>query len=222
LKHTLLLISTLATLALPGLATPITIVNPSFETPSLGGSGFEAVSNGWSGTGIYYAPASSVLTAPVPDGSQVLTFGDDPSESDHESVTQTLTTAWAANTTYTLTFYVGAFKSTATLYSGYVATLSAGGTVLATDENQVTPASNSFVQDTLTFVTGGTAPGGNITIGLADPSQPGIVSFDLVQLNAVSNVQGSSAPEPGAWILVAAGLVLLGFTRAIRARANVT
>jgi hypothetical protein len=35
----------------------------------------------------------------------------------------------------------------------------------------------------------------------------------------VSTSQGNSAPEPGAWILVAAGLGLLGATRAIRAYA---
>ena len=33
----------------------------------------------------------------------------------------------------------------------------------------------------------------------------------------VSTSQGSAAPEPGAWIMIAAGLGLLGFTRAVRA-----
>ena len=35
----------------------------------------------------------------------------------------------------------------------------------------------------------------------------------------VESAQGASAPEPGAWILAAAGLGLLGFIRAIRASA---
>jgi hypothetical protein len=209
LTISLLTIAALAVLSRPGLAGSITITNPSFELPSLGGSGYEAVGDGWTGTGIFYAPPSEVYpAASIPNGTQILVFGDDPSESDHESVSQTLSTAWAANTTYTLTFDVGAFPSNLAGYSGYVATLSAGADVLATDKNQLTPTPGTFSLDTLTFATGGTAPTGDITIGFADPSEPGVVAFDEVQLSATSNVgpPPSGVPEPRSWCALAVGI----------------
>ena len=61
------------------------------------------------------------------------------------------------------------------------------------------------------------------------PSSPGFPSGGVSQAAGVyygpnfdvTTTQGTSAPEPGAWILVAAGLALLGVTRAIRASAPV-
>lgn len=118
------MIVTLAALAIPGRASFSANVNPSVALPSLGGSGFEAVSDDWMGTGIYYAPPSS-------------------------------------------------------------RTLSTGGTVLASDKNQVTPSSDSFIRQLRL----GCTPG-DIIIGIADPSISGVVSSALVQ---------RSAPEPATW-----------------------
>jgi hypothetical protein len=103
------MIATLAPLVLPGRASFLAIVNPSFE----------AVSD------------------------------------EHKSVSQALSTAWAASTT--LTFYAGA---------------SSGSAILASDKNQVTPSSDSYIRELHT--TGSVA-------GIADPSISGVVSFPLIQ-----------------------------------------
>lgn len=169
---------------------------------------------GWTNTGtgnvITYFPPSSIF-ASVPDGNQIAVFGDFGGSAD-QNITQTFTTAWAANTTYNLTFYVGKFPSSVLGYAGYIATLSDDSGVLATDENQVNPPGGGFLQDTLTFTTGATAPAGNITVEFADPGIAGGVAFDLVQLTSTSSVS-SAAPEPEAWALVLCGIGLIGAAR---------
>jgi len=66
------------------------------------------------------------------------------------------------------------------------------------------------------------SPSGDFSLG-STPSYPNPQNDALdgndyygATFEVSTNVQGS-APEPGAWIMVAAGLALLGFTRAVRA-----
>jgi MYXO-CTERM domain-containing protein len=229
LKPTLLLIITAAGLALPALATPIFITNANFNDQTVGANTYVLAVQSWPSEVGGTAPVTSTETAPFPiadlppgGGPNVAILGD--FNGGFGYIFQTLATAWAANTTYTLGFYVG--DPAGVTYNGYLVTLDggstnptvAGPTVLATDNTAISGITpGNWAQDTLTFATGAVAPAGDITIELGTTPSGGAAGFDLITLNAVTN--SSSAPEPGAWILVAAGLALLGFTRAIRASA---
>jgi hypothetical protein len=229
LKPTLLLITAAASLALPALAAPIFITNANFNNQSIGSNTYVLAVQSWPGEVGGTAPVTSTETAPFPiadlppgGGPNVAILGD--FNGGFGYIFQTLATAWAADTTYTLGFYVG--DPAGVTYNGYLVSLAsgstsptvAGSTILASDNTAVSGiTAGNWAHDTLTFATGAIAPTGDITIELGTTSSGGATGFDLITLNAVSN--STSAPEPGAWMLVAAGLALLAFNRAFRASA---
>jgi MYXO-CTERM domain-containing protein len=229
LKPTLLLLAAAASLALPALASPIFITNANFNNQTVGTNTYVLAVQSWPGEVGGTAPVTSTETAPFPiadlppgGGPNVAILGD--FNGGFGYIFQTLATAWAANTTYTLGFYVG--DPAGVSYNGYLVTLNggssspgtAGPTILASDNTAISGiTAGNWAHDTLTFATGAVAPAGDITIELGTTPVGGATGYDLITLDAVTN--SSSAPEPGAWILVAAGLALLAFTRVIRASA---
>jgi hypothetical protein len=196
----------LVLLALPGLAAPITIVNPSFEAPAVAPGGFTSVATGWMntlGSPVTDFPLSNQF-ASIPDGNQVEILDD---FNGPGTLSQVLSTSLAANTTYTLTFFVG--NDLLLPYTGYSAQFLANGVTLASDTSAVSPTAGHFLQDTITFNSGASPAqlGQPLEITFSDIGFNG-VAFDLVQLDGSTTV-GSSTPEPGTWMSMAGGIAMM-------------
>jgi hypothetical protein len=189
-------------------ANTITILNPGFELPVYAPGGYvNDVATNWNVTGDAGTwnpqPApGTFFSAPVPEGSQVLAVGFQ-----HASdVNQNLSVGLTANTTYTLTYFVG--RRLDVPMSAYTVSLDAGATVLASDSG-ATPAAGTFVSRTITFTTGASPVAGNIII---DISAAGLnqtqTAFDLFSLTTASAV-----PEPATLSFLGIGLAAMAFAR---------
>lgn len=211
-----------ATIVSSAAAQPIAIQNFSFENPATPDGTFIAgpasPPTGWTffgststsrSVGVLNPATTTLYTQPVPEGRNVavifLMNAGGP-----VGLEQVLADTLQLNTTYTLTLSIGnigndpnpphnAFNFTG--FPGYRVEVTAGGTVLAFDQNSVLPAEGAFLPTTVTFTTGPVhalagQPLGLRLINLNGPN--GIeVNFDNVLLNATV-----AAPEPGT---VAAG-----------------
>jgi hypothetical protein len=140
----------------PGAATPVSIVNPSFEA---NGSGPTFCPNitGWSCTlngNIFnetQQPGTSVFSGGVPNGLDAACVGCFGGGAD--DFFQTLTTPLAANTTYTMSVFIGWDNLFNAPPEPFTVSLEANGTVLASDSS-LTLVKNSFVKDTIVFNSG--------------------------------------------------------------------
>jgi hypothetical protein len=206
-----------AVLASQATASSIAISDPSFESPvvttfgSLSGTGWTSTG----GTPIVDRPGTNQFNS-IPDGSQVAILDDFNSTG---TLSQTLTTNLAANTLYTLTFFVG--NDILIPSDGYTAALTAGGVTLASDNSAVSPTAGNFLQDTITFSSGATPAQLGQALGITF-SDVGFqaVAFDNVQLDGTLQV-GPSAPEPATWILVALGAILAVSVKRLAGRRSV-
>lgn len=193
-------------------AATVTINNPSFEAPALtcaGGPSCQALPvPSWTSAGAadIFKPsvgAGQEFTS-LPDGAQV---GAVANTAGSGELFQDLSATLAANTTYTLTFWVG-HRSDDTFDTGYLVSLIANGVTLAS-KTGASPAAGSFVQQTLTFTTGASPAqlGKTLRIDLQAPSGNGQADFDQLSLTAVSTV-----PEPSTFALwsIGFGLVVVG------------
>jgi len=204
------------------IASSITISDPSFETPAQSAGGFAFITGtGWTadpagGAPVIDFPGTNQFNA-VPDGNQVAILDD---FNGPGTLSQTLAATLAANTTYTLSFFVGNDKLVP--YTGYAAALTAGGVTIASDANAVSPTAGNFLQDTITFNSGSNPAQLGQALGITfSDLNANSVAFDLVQLDATSTV-GPPAPEPGGWMLLGAGLAALaGLNRLTRRAARV-
>jgi hypothetical protein len=195
-----------------GQAASIAISDPSFETPVLSGVGsFTNLSGtGWTSTGgspvIDFAGTNQFVS--LPDGNQVAILDD---FNGPGTLSQTLAATLSANTTYTLTFWVG--NDLLLPYSGYTAALTAGGVTLAGDNSAVSPTAGHFLQDTITFSSGASPAqlGQALGITLSDVGF-NAVAFDEFQLDGSPTTVGA-APEPQTWMLLGGGLLLLVWLR---------
>lgn len=231
-------------------AAPLVINNPSFEAPVLADDGFTftsaPVTNGvqdWTvfmnGYGVYnpvdtqYTFATDTsITSGVPIGGagrQNLFVFASVANSTTEFASQTLSSTFQAQTTYTLTVAIGnRFDLT---MNGYTIGLwSAGGTFVASASAAAeigglyyTPggaliSEGEFGDAVLTFTTGLSDPflGEGIQIRLFDTTGPGggQVNFDDVRLDAVT------VPEPSALVLATTALASGMLVRSRRRRAN--
>jgi len=223
MKH---LRGTLAAIALtvaPAWCGAITVNNPSFEADTVPpGPSSVVCATGWScpnGGAATETRASTILTffnaGVIPDGvnaAYVNSLGT--SVASLPYFIQTLAATVQADTTYTLTVFVGH-----DLVDGadpYRVSLEANSVVLASDSS-LNPAAGTFQLDTITFDSGANPAqlGQPLSIrlaglGLASGFSIETVWFDNVQLNATS--AAASTPEPGSWLLSAAGLGLLGLS----------
>jgi hypothetical protein len=204
-------------------AALLDVTNPSFEQPSIADGTFltTAPPTGWVNYGYVdqfagrdvgvLNPTGTVLYPnPVPNGSNVavvflLTGG--PTES---GIQQTLTATLQAGMQYTLNVSVGNIAPDGgtfnfTGFPGYRVDLLAGGQLVASDNNSLSPAEGEFLESTVSFIVGDTHPllGQSLGIRLVSLDGPtGIeVNFDHVRLDAVA------VPEPATSALTLAGLL---------------
>jgi hypothetical protein len=180
----------------------VPLIDGSFENPSCGavGSGTSCapVAGSWvvSGSANQWVPSTGAYNS-IPDGVQVgwaNTGG---------SLTQTLTTALALNTTYTLTLDLGARSSDAFTFGGAVELL-AGSTVLGSASG-ATPTLGNWDLWTLVYDSGSSnaAAGQDLVIKLMSTTNQ--TGFDAVQLSSAADVTG--VPEPTMFVLVGVGLL---------------
>ena len=191
-------------------AGPVSITNPSFETGTLPnpctGSGctWSWTVPGWdvNGSAGEFHPSSTFITQ-VPDGS-VVAF------SAGGTISQSLSTALAASTLYTLKVDI------VSRLDGYVAPatvqLFAGNTLLATG-NGVQPTAGTFLTSTATYQSSATDPsiGQNLKIVLSASGNQ--ADFDNVRLNADA---ATGIPEPSsvAFLLIGGIAMAAGMRRA--------
>jgi hypothetical protein len=125
-------------------------------------------------------------------------------------ISQTLTTALASSTTYTLGFFVGHRLDEGT--DNYIVELLAGSTVLASVNTPLIPSPGTFGQATLTFTSTANDPLAGQLLGIEFESGTDQADFDLVTLDAVSDAP-ATVPEPATLAMFGFGLAGLGLIR---------
>lgn len=138
----------------------------------------------------------------LPDGSQVAAISTGGGSGGE--IFQDLSAVAAADTTYTLTFFVGQ-RSDVAFDSSYDVSLMANGTTLASDTG-ASPAAGTFVERTIVFSTGASPAelGKALRIDVFAPAGPlGQADFDLFSLDAST---ASPVPEPSSLVLLATGM----------------
>lgn len=200
-----------------------TVVNGSFQANVLADGQFLAGANqttGWlvaGSAGTLDPNTNAFANGVIPDGDQVGFVGTG------GSLTQTFAEVLAANTTYTVSYYVGDRGDMS--FPGYLVSLRAGGTTLASD-GSLTPANGQFAFGSFSFSTGASHAllGQALSLRLAAGSGAGQAAFDLASLSAngggVSTFQSHSTPEPTTVALLAAGMLVVGGVTARRKRAQ--
>lgn len=192
-------------------AVPITVLNPSFESPFSGviscglncSYNVGAVPN-WTttgNTGVFH-PSALYLNLPLPNGVQT-------GYSNGGTLSQTLAATLQANTVYTLTVDVGRRLDQA--FPGASITLLAGITVLGTTAALV-PTPGNFLPVGVTYTSLVSDPliGQNLRIVLTSNGVQ--INFDNVRLDAVPVF--TPVPEPSSWALLLPGLAsLLAYQR---------
>ena len=231
------------TVAAPGAAVPVAVVNPSFEEPARGDSLLEqdsALIPGWDfvGTtntfvGIFNPPAGSYPTAAgqgTPtgaDGAQVAFLFNNGGPAESVSATQLLGENLVAGRTYTLQVAIGKFDPSQpyvpSTYGGYSIELLAGSTVIASDTDTVDPPMLEF-QDAVAIASATSIPPSlvgqplSIRLGISATVAPRSTHFDDVRLSWVA-----PPPAPALGLLAMAGLAtgLAGLgSRLLRSRAR--
>jgi hypothetical protein len=197
------------------MATPVTIVNFSFEDDVLVDGTFTTTTiSGWTCTtgscGVYNPPFAAFSSQPnLPAPADLVNAA----YSNSGTIAQILSSTVLPNTLYTLRVAVGNRKDTP--FPGYQVQLLGGATILAQDNSILAVPDDAFQDSVITFLTGGS--GG--TIGQA--LQVRLISngvqtmFDNVRLDA----SPSAIPEPGtvSMMLIGLGAVVAGIRRKIRA-----
>jgi Carbohydrate binding domain/PEP-CTERM motif len=195
-----LLVALFAFSTASGWASLITITNSSFEGPVIA-AGFSAPATGWTigGAGLAGAmtPGSGVLGAE--NGSQYLYINDG-------TESQVLAATLQANSTYTLSVWVGLRNDAPCVafpcvLSGTTIQLFAGSTLLATATG-APPDPGTWSEYQGTVVTGSSDPSLGQALKIVLSASAAQTEFDNVTLNQSSNV-----PEPSAIFLFATGLV---------------
>jgi hypothetical protein len=195
--------------------TNIPITNFSFESPALTPvsftsgsiSGWTVVSNSGGGFGVQ-ALNTSHISPVATNGTQVAYSNNGP-----HVFSQDLSATLQANTMYTLSMSVG--DRFDTNYIGYQLQFRAGGSLLAQDNNTLTPANGSWVQSTVSFTTGASHAqlGQTLQVRFGSVTSGGQTVFDNITLTA------SAIPEPSTYAAIA-GAAMLGLALWRRKRAG--
>jgi len=213
--------------ALAANASPITVPNASFETPTspTQTSTNPNVATGWvfnvKGGSAYGTAAitSNFTSAGASAGNEYAFINND-----WPDVTDTITSAASLGTiapltTYTLTIALGNRKTSDTSLYGSPGNISfsllANGVAFATKTvNNGSVSNGTFADFTLTYTTPSTSPliRENLKIQLAALPEEGSAyqpSFDNVTLDATALPVVQSVPEPATWALLLSGLLTL-------------
>jgi hypothetical protein len=222
------LFASLALLCFAAVSTPvfagsITIPDYSFETPgnsTVSGNATVGTKTGTEGNWSYTfttlstgaAPASikfGTSSSPAPtQGTQIATLSAPTANGITNTVkmSQSLTTALAANTTYTLTFDVSASSSLLSALSGASVSILAGTAVKATLADYALlsqiSSSTSFSTVDLTYTTGATAPTGNLGIQFYLYNGTNVSGASLYLDNVRLSSATAAVPEGGASIIL--------------------
>ncbi|MBA7481335.1 hypothetical protein ES707_16805 [subsurface metagenome] len=133
---------------------PITIDNPGFEDPVLGGDDWTWLDvPGWTwvggeGPGIWHVTSADFDPVVAPEGQNVL-YNETDVVGDAGGVAQVLTETFAANTDYTLTVEIG--NSNYYYNGGYSVQLLAGGVVIAEDNDTLWPEYSKWATSTVEY-----------------------------------------------------------------------
>lgn len=240
LRPSSLWLATLLACPLPLQAVSVTINNPSFENPITPAATFQgSMTAGPAGWNVYNAGATNTdryfgvwnpantdsYRDPVPHGANIgVVFLDNDSNFAEAGLQQTLGSSLQLSTQYTLRVEVGNFDPGAgsapwdfTGFPGYRVDLLAGTTVIASDNNTLSPGEGRFLTSTVSLTIGAGHPnfGQALGIRLVNLNGPGVeVNFDRVTLDAVA------VPEPAATGLIAFGALLLAARRVCGRPAN--
>jgi hypothetical protein len=172
-----------------GNTVKIPIQNPGFEADVLtcapSESCYSLEAPGWlpawfnGGNSGTLKPGTAQYPGGVPGAVNVAWLG----ASGTGAIFQTLPATLQPNTTYTLQFSVGHRADHP--YNGYVATLLAGSTAVASDDSSLNPAAGTFLEDTITYSTGPTpALRGQLLAISIKSVPPGQVNIANVSLTA--------------------------------------
>lgn len=201
----ILLLAALVAVCVTAGATPLSIVNPSFEALSLGEGGFTFSAPGWttSGDSGTFNPAPSNYLDPTPDGDNVAF-----SSIGGPWVSQTLTDTLLGESTYRLTLQVGRRMGVST-WPGHTIELRAGGVVLTSIDTLIGPAEGRFEAAVLEYTSSATDPQIGQPLEIAFRSGGFQANFDDVRLEL------NPIPEPASLMatLVALGAIAAGRRR---------
>ena len=182
-------------------ASPITILNPSFELPAQSSGGFTiGTITDWTVVGVtgVFFPQLSQLPTPS-DGNQV-------GYSNAGSASQILAATLTANTQYTLQIDFTARKDCCT-FIGADVQLIAGATVVASNSIPNLAAGGAqTLSVNFGALAGNPLLGQALQIRIATINTGGQIDFDNVRLDG-SPITVDGVPEPGTFVLAGLGIL---------------
>lgn len=192
------------------LATSITILNWSFESPGYIGGDYGEIVTDWTKTGTHggvYNPLGGVFPSGVPNGSNVAWVNY---QSTLASISQVTGATILADQIYTLQVYVGTHKPDDGGTYTVALVDNVTGTVLASTSG--TPPYQTFTQVTVTYQSphSGGVIGDALKVVLSSggpTDKSGQTDFDAVTLSY------TAIPLPSTLLLLGTGLVGLGLLR---------
>lgn len=207
----------------------VTINNPSFESQTIANGTFNGgqasgptnwavynsgATNNMRYFGVWNPTGTTTFMNGAPDGVNVgVVYLENLSNLAEAGLQQTLGATLQLSTEYKLMVDVGNFTN-ATFdsdgFPGYRVEILAGSTLIASDNNTLSPTEGFFETSTVSFTTGSSHAnaGEALTIRLVNLNGPGTeVNFDDVRLDA------TPTPEPSALALGAMSMVCVMFKR---------